>query len=373
MIGAPVWMLGFTMPLKQTFSLLPQLVTSGFIRKLQIRKTVWTVSALVQAVCLLLMIPSAIYLTPVSAGFAVMLLLIVFSTASGAASVAFQDVMGKTVSKGRRGRLLSSRAFVGGIFTIAAGFILSGLKKGGGEDILFILIAAGSFLWVCSSAAFQNIVESKGATQGARNPIDETGAGVGFFREYPGFRKYMYARSLLLVLEIAVPFYVYFASVRLGTAKTGIGMFITAIGVSQVISSPFWGKIADKTSRRVMIQSAVISAAAAGIAVISVFFTNSGVIYACLLVSFVLMGLAEAGVRLGRKTYLVDAAPKDERVVFTAFSNSVIGILSFFSGLLGIVAEKSGSLGIIIVLGILSLFAAYTSYRMPEAGDMLGR
>jgi len=369
-IGAPVWILGFAMPLKQTFSLLPQMVTAGYIRTLAVRKTVWTISGFIQALCLILMIPSAVYLSPFEAGVAVLLLLIIYSTASGTASVAFQDVLGKTIDKGQRGKLLSARAFAGGVLTIAAGLIISRVK-GGSLTTLYLLLVAGAVLWIISSLFFQSIKEEPGAVKGGRNAIKEAAAGIYLFKRYKGFRRYLYARLSLNVIEIAVPFYAFYASELLGTSKAGLGLFMMAIGVSQVISSPFWGRAADETSRKVLIQSALISVAASVVAVVCYFLTDQLAVYAGLLAAFVLMGLAEAGVRLGRKTYLVDATPADNKSTFTAFSNSLVGVLSLAAGVLGLIAEKTGAAGIIAVIGVLSLIAVFVSAHMPEADDML--
>ncbi len=369
-IGAPVWILGFAMPLKQTFSLLPQMITAGYIRTLAVRKTVWTISGFIQALCLILMIPSAVYLNPFEAGVAVLFLLIIYSTASGTASVAFQDVLGKTIDKGQRGKLLSARAFAGGVLTIAAGLIISRVK-GGSITTLYLLLVAGAVLWIISSLFFQSIKEEPGAVKGGRNAIKEAAAGIYLFKRYKGFRRYLYARLSLNVIEIAVPFYAFYASELLGTSKAGLGLFMMAIGVSQVISSPFWGRAADETSRKVLIQSALISVAASVVAVVCYFLTDQLAVYAGLLAAFVLMGLAEAGVRLGRKTYLVDATPADNKSTFTAFSNSLVGVLSLAAGVLGLIAEKTGAAGIIAVIGVLSLIAVFISAHMPEADDML--
>ncbi len=86
---------------------------------------------------------------------------------------------------------------------------------------------------------------------------------------------------------------------------------------------------------------------------------------------FVLIGLAEAGVRLGRKTYLVDAAPPENRATFTAFSNSVVGILAIFSGALAVIAQWLGATAMLIVIALLMLAGHYTCRRMPEAEQML--
>lgn len=56
---------------------------------------------------------------------------------SGIGSLAFQDVIGKTIPKPKRGQLLALHATAGGIFTLAVGLVLRGHARCG-------LLRAGS-------------------------------------------------------------------------------------------------------------------------------------------------------------------------------------------------------------------------------------
>jgi hypothetical protein len=372
-IGAPVWMLGCLMPIKQAASLLPQLVASGQIRRLAVRKWVWVAAGLIQTVCLLLMIPFAALLTPVVAGAAILLLFVLFSAASGTASVAFQDVLGKTISKGHRGRLLASRALLGGLLTIVAGVIVRQLKAGGDDlTTVFWMLATGALLWALGALLFGQTREQAGATQGGRNPIEEAGAGLTLFREHKGFRRFLYARSLLLTVEIATPFYVLHANHLLKLDSRLIGYIVIAIGLSQVLSSPFWGRLADRTSRTVMQISAWMAVVASILAVLLTWLPLPVVQQGGYFLVFMLLGLTEAGVRLGRKTYLVDAVPQAERATYTAISNTLVGIVAVGTGLAGLIAQYGGPLIMIVVLGLGALCSAVACLRLPEADRMLG-
>ncbi len=371
-IGAPVWMLGWLMPIKQAASLLPQLVASGQIRRLAVRKWVWVVAGLIQAICLLLIIPAALWLSPVVAGASILLLFILFSAASGTASVAFQDVLGKTISKGHRGQLLASRALIGGLLTIAAGFFVRQFRSGDGElATVFWMVGAGALLWALGSLLFGMTREQPGATQGGRNPRAEAGAGLGLFRKHRGFRRFLYARSLLLLVEIATPFYVLHANQLLQLDSNSIGYIVIAIGLSQVLSSPFWGRLADRTSRTVMQLSAWMAVAASVLAILLSQVPLAVLQQGGYFLVFMLLGLTEAGVRLGRKTYLVDAVPKDERATYTAFSNTLVGIIAICSGLAGLIAQYGGPLVMIVILGIGAFCSAVACQRLPEAERML--
>jgi len=372
LLGAPVWMLGFLMPVKQTFSLLPQMAVAGQIRKLSLRKWVWVTAGIVQALCLVLMVVVAFFASPVVAGYLLLLLLVVFSSASGTASVAFQDVLGKTIGKGMRGSLLGRRALIGGILTTIAGFMVSRVR-GAQEGLLpvlsLMLLAAG--LWLLASFFFALIREVPGAVKGGRNILAESRAGWSLYRNQPGFRKFLGARGALLSIELAPPFFVLHAGQILQLKTAQVGSIVVAIGISQIVSSPLWGRLADRTSRKVMALSALIGLAGTLLALMLPLFANQVVLQGGYLIVFVLIGLAEAGVRLGRKTYLVDATPQDDRPTYTAFSNISIGILALLSGATGLIAQKLGPASMLVFIAAVMLSGYFACLRMPEAADML--
>ncbi|WP_321368498.1 MFS transporter [uncultured Desulfuromusa sp.] len=372
LLGTPVWMFGFLMPIKQSFSLLPQMIVAGQIRQLAKRKWIWVGSAVVQVLCLLLMIPVALWLSPTVAGLSLLGLLIIFSTASGTASVAFQDVLGKTIDKGHRGKLLARRALVGGLLTTVAGLLLNRYREAqqGLTPVLFLLFAA-AVLWGLSALFFALIREFPGAVQGGRNAISESQAGFKLFHQHSGFRKFLAARSLLLAVELATPFFVLHAGQLLQLNIQSVGSLIVAVGVSQILSSPFWGKMADQTSKKVMALSSLIAFMAAVLALFLTVVPWYSFQYAGYLLVFVLIGLAEAGVRLGRKTYLVDAAPADERATYTAFSNSFVGILAIVSGVTGLIAQWLGASVMIFAIAIFMLLGFWVCRQMPEADAMI--
>ncbi len=372
LLGTPIWMFGFLMPIKQTFSLLPQMVVAGRIRQLAKRKWVWVGSGIVQALCLLLMIPVALWLPPAAAGFSLLALLIVCSTASGTASVAFQDVLGKTIDKGHRGKLLARRALVGGILTTAAGLLLN-RYRGTPQDLtpVLILLLIAAVLWTLAAFLFALIREFPGAVQGGRNAVSEARAGLQLFRHQRGFREFLLARSLLLSVELATPFFVLHAGQLLQLKIQSIGSLVIAVGISQMLSSPFWGQMADRSSKDVMSLSALIAFSSVVLAIVLIFLPVYSIQYAGYMLVFVLIGLAEAGVRLGRKTYLVDAAPHEERATYTAFSNSMVGFIAIASGITGLIAQWLGASIMLLTIAAFMLFSFLACRKMPEADTMI--
>jgi len=78
--------------------------------------------------------------------------------------------------------------------------------------------------------------------------------------------------------------------------------------------------------------------------------------------------MAHAGVRVGRKTYIVDIAKGNDRTDYVAIANTTIGVLLLIAGALtGIISLLS----IELTLGffaVAALLGATYSYRLPLAG-----
>ena len=371
-IGAPAGLAGLLMPVKQAGSLAPQLLVSVSIRSLARRKWVWVAAGTFQALCLGLMIPAAILLPAWAAGWSIVGLLLAFSIASGCGSVAFQDVTAKTVTKGMRGGMLANRAAIGGVLTLAAG---AGMRATLGEHAtlapFLILVGAAALLWAVSAWLFAAIPEPAGDPGEGRNPREELAKGLALLRDQPGYAKFLGARALLLSVELATPFLALQAQEVSGGGIGSLGYYVFMVGLAAVIASPFWGRFADQSARTVMIRSGVIGALACAAALILPQLASGPAAGWAFGGVFLLIGVAEAGVRLGRKTYLVDAAPKDERPLYVAFANTSVGLLALAMGAMGIVTAAFGPEVAIAVLAVMGGVAALASFVMPEADRMM--
>jgi len=93
-------------------------------------------------------------------------------------------------------------------------------------------------------------------------------------------------------------------------------------------------------------------------------WSGSDLFYAAIL--FV-AGIAHAGVRIGRKTHVVDLAGGDNRAEYVALSNTVIGVLllvvgALISALLGFGLEVA-----VGVLAVLALLGAVMALAMKHS------
>ncbi len=105
-------LIGWLVPIRESLSMIPQLAITGFIRARPVRKWVFVTGCLIQGVAVAGMAMVAAQMMGAPAGLAVLGLLVVFSLARALCSISSKDVLGKTIPKGQRGRLLGVRSSI---------------------------------------------------------------------------------------------------------------------------------------------------------------------------------------------------------------------------------------------------------------------
>ena len=149
--------------------------------------------------------------------------------------------------------------------------------------------------------------------------------------------------------------------------QTGtLGLIIVAAGLAAALSSPIWGKFADLSSRKVLVIGGLMGAATGAVALLIAVLPSSfqnPYVYGSI---FVLLGFAEAGVLLGRKTFLIDQIDPAERTTYVAFANTAMGVVTLIFGFLGVLAQIAGIPTLIVVLIVLGLTGSAVSYFLPE-------
>jgi hypothetical protein len=78
------------------------------------------------------------------------------------------------------------------------------------------------------------------------------------------------------------------------------------------------------------------------------------------------LGVAHAGVRAGRKTYLVDLAGGVKRTDYVALSNTLIGLLLLVAGGLTSLASFLEPEELILALSLFGLGGAGMAFTLPE-------
>lgn len=367
-LGAPGIFTAFLVPVRESGSLIPQLVIASYVRRQAIRKWTFVVGCLLQALAVLGMAVIAVSLNGSAAGFALISALAVFSLARGLCSVASKDVLGKTVPKSRRGRVSGWSEFLAGLVTIGVGlFLLLDLGEKGSMATYLVLLASAGGLWLVAAGIYALVRETPGATEGGGNALTVALRRLRLLSSDRPFRKFVIARSLLLCSALSAPFFIMLAHEQTEGALLVLGLFVIADGLARLVSAPFWGRFADSSSRRVMILAGA-GAAAVGVVLVGIVHAIPGLAGSQWLypLFFFLLAIAHAGVRLGRKTYIVDLAGGNKRTDYVSVSNTVIGVVLLLTGSIGALTAVMPISGVILILAAMGLAGAWLSARLPE-------
>ncbi len=366
-LGAPSYLLGFLVPVRESGALLPQLITAGSIRALPLRKWVWAVGSLVQGLAVMGMGVVALTLTGTAAGWSLIGLLAVMAVARSVCSVSHKDVLGKTVSKSTRGTATGTASTVASALVLLFGLALAaGILELSVGTIAVVLWVAG-LLWVVAAAAFTTLAEKPGATEGGGNALTVAFAQFGLLKTDAQLRRFILTRALLIATALAPPFLLALAG-RSGGAELGeLGTFVIAASLAAVASTYIWGRLSDVSSRRVLCYAGLIAAvpllAAAGVGLMAPDLLTVPLLLPSVL--FVLM-IAHQGVRLGRATHVVDMADQDTRAAYTALSNTLIGVLLLVGSAFGAIAEVYGEAVLLGLFALMCLAAAASALSLQE-------
>ncbi|MGY6560032.1 MAG: MFS transporter [Nitritalea sp.] len=339
-IGAPAAFSGALVPIKDAGSLLPQLFVAAKIRAFARRKYFWLVPSFLQGLLLLLMAWSIATLTGTAAGLSVLGLLLLYSICSGVASIAFKDVTAKTISKGKRGQLLAWRSSLGSLLSLPIGlYLMRDLGEDSDSSLFVYLLIAAAACWFLSVLAFSRINEAPGANAGGRKPMEEARKAWKFWQEDADLRRFIYTRGLLMAIPLAQPFFVLLGKETLGGGVADLGLLVVAAGIAGILSSPFWGRFADRDAKA-LIRGISLLGIACILLMISFPFWPEALqnryTFSALFLSLV---MTHGGARLSRKTYLVDFAPEQERPSYVALSNTLIGAFTLVAAALGTLAS----------------------------------
>lgn len=383
-IGAPVFLSGLLVPIRESGSLLPQIALSSFIQRLAVRKYAYCAGTFVQAVGVSLIAGTAHYLQGWLAGLIIVLLVAVMSLARAICSISSKDVLGKTIPKSRRGRLMGISSTIAGGIAIAVGVALIVGWLSAATELIWILIVA-AVAWALSSLLFSYINEPRGETATESSVNAQFLIGLGLLKSDAAFRHFVLVRTFLMSSSLSAPYFVLLAqpSNLLGVTQLSsqganalggaviLGLLIALSGLASLLSGWVWGQVADRNSRGVLRLTALMTGSLCSVAAFLMLLpaqtlSATGVSLSMLALFFIL-SITHEGVRLGRKTYVVDIAEGNQRTQYIATSNSVIGLLLLLTGVLAAALAQVSILLVLALFSGMAFTALAIAKTMPTA------
>ncbi|WP_084039589.1 MFS transporter [Demequina sp. NBRC 110053] len=368
-LGAPGAFVAFLVPIRESGSMLPQAAWAPRIRQQPRRKWVWVAGATGQAVATTGLALVAATASGVVAGVGILAALAVFALARSLTSIASKDVLGRTIPQGLRGQITGVTTVASAAVALTLGLAL---RIWGGDSVntavLAALLGGAAIAWGVAAAVFATVREpAEEPEQDAEDGPNWAAQARDLWREDRIFRRFVTARALLLVSALSPPFVVTFGTAQGEGSLSSLGLFIIAQGVAGVVGGPLFGRLADRSSRRLMIGASLAASAVivAFLALARVPALEGAAWLAA--ATYLLLALAHVGARLARKTYVVDIAEGDQRTQYVAVANTLMGVLLLAVGAVTAALAALGSGFALLLLAALGVAGAWVGRTLPEA------
>ncbi|SEA07887.1 hypothetical protein SAMN02910418_00890 [Bowdeniella nasicola] len=366
--GAPGWMTGLLVPIRESGSMLPQAAMQPWVRSRRTRAGIWIAGAIGQAVGVALIAIAAATLSGVLAGSVVLIGLAIQALSRSLNSIASKDIQGRTMPKGLRGRVSGLSTMISGIVAVTVGLAI---RVFGGEDlsrpVLALVIGGAALAFVVGAIIFRGVREGEGdEVPTERERSSWVSDSWRLFVDDAPFRRFVIVRSLLLVSALAPPFVVALSAQRSGSSMSSVATFIIASGVAALLGGRVSGVVSDRSSRKTMIYGAGIASA------LVVIFIASNWIEPLITqwwwgpVIFFLLTLIHTGVRVARKTYVVDMAEGDKRTQYVAVANTAMGVILLITGGISSALTAFGPLAALAFLGGLGVAGVLVGRTLEE-------
>ena len=330
--------------------LLPQLLCANYMQHRPYKMGLYRATALVRSASWLLVVPAAFLLAGHAPGLALALFFVgfaLFTLGGGAGSIAFMDVVAKTVPTNRLGSFFGARAIGGGLLAIPAGFLVRHVLGPGGPGfpasfgVLFLLSAV-----ICTAglACFAFIREPVGESHPEREPLLRFLAGApGLLVADPNFRRLLAASVCLAAVGMVAPFYIIFGRERLDMPAGMAGAYLSAQMLGSVLSNVVWMPLGNRHSGKVVLYAAGLVATAVPLGALAIAWRQlpAGQGQAALYAVFFAMGASGVGGFISFTKYLLELAPAADRPRYVGAFNTFGAAAAVFPVAAGLLIQHT--------------------------------
>jgi len=349
-VGAPVWMIGWLVPIRESGALLPQVLISVYLRNYAERHKVWRLGMFIQAFSVMGIIASVTLFTGFTAGAGVLLSLVILSIGRSACSLTVKDIEADVAKKGKRGNLIGIASTISGLVTLCIAIPLVVFEGALSSNMLLVILCASLLSFGATLICVWPIKTRVDAGDKSRDTFSVDFDSTVY--------KFIFVRGLFVHSALVAP---YFMIERDGDVQELLPIYIGAEALAALLSSIVWGKIADKSAKLTLQLSGVLAL----FACVGLLTLDSTSIFISALLFFVL-AIAHAGVRTGRKTYSLDVKEGHERTELVGFSNTAIGLILLGFGALYAALTSILSFTVVYIMLVMLVLAILATVILPN-------
>ena len=335
----------------------PQVFISRIVELQQRKMPVLIAAGIARSACWFLIASLTFWL---GVGHPVLLLtgfLLLFAVATsmmGISNVPWMDIIGKSVPAGDRAWMFSLRRLTGGGMAMLSGVLISYVLSERSElafpSNYAVLFVGTGVLTAVSIMVFGMVREPIEPVRKRQVPLGQyLTNGVGLLKTDLNYRRLCIVQFLWAFSMMGTPFYVPYAIADLGIGTAYVGLFVTVMQFSSVVSNLVWAYVGHrKGSRALLVYGSALMAFSIVVPLLAGSVPSRAIAplaswgigtalnlrIAFFSLTFAFYGLATSGMYTGRMSYVLDISPPNRRPTYTSFMN----MFSLPQGMLPVVA-----------------------------------
>lgn len=373
-IGAPIFFAGLLVPLNTFAKRISQIFAARLVGTARSNTPIIALATLTMAASIVLI---GLTFSAIAPWWAVPIFLAVAAVLGAAAGVnglAFQDLIGRSLAKERRSRLLFIQSSIAGIIVVLVAYgsqqlLQPSTSLAAHQELIWL----GVGLYILAAVLVLAVREppKTGAVVNTGNGslVSELAGNFRIAFGLPWFGKFLVARALYLSIELAIPFFSIHAATFHGDSISGLNTLVIAANIGIFVGGFLWARIGRRSVARIMVLASFL-ACAAGLMALGIEFGAVPPTLFCYALVFVAIALGAQGVKNGRTLYLLGQAKEHERPYCIAVANVTTGVVAVALGaVLGALAGLKGVAWPIGTLIVLNIAAAIYTLRLPKETD----
>lgn len=301
------------------------------------------------------------------------------SGGNGVVAVPWQDIIAKSIPSRLRGRFFGVMGLCAALGTLGVGLGVRWALGPRGPEFpqnYTLLFAFAAIFFTVSTIGCAVVREPlRPALEHPESMRSLASAALGLLRGRREFRLLVVVAVLGFGLAFTMPFYIVYATTRLGVPEQMAGIYISAAVLSGAPLSVLWGYLNDRRGPRAVLRGSCLLVAATPVLALAIpALTGLAAptlpgLRRVLPYTFALVFLAGGSTRgamwMGTNNYLFELASDQERHRYIALLNTLAAPRTLFPVLTGWVLTLLSYETVFALLALLAFTLAAVSWRLP--------
>lgn len=323
----------------------------------------------------LLMIP--VLFSSLSPAAIAMIFLVIYTlifTGDGLLVVPWTDLFGRTVLPENRGKVFGYQQLLGGIGSLAAGFVIKSVL----ENTQISDAARYSIIFGCSAAAMIVASSIMLLVRDLPHTVNAKPASTwqyyarlpAYLKKNRDFRRLAAIRILTSITGMIAPFLILFGreAFKLDVAKTSTLIYLQIAG--GLLGSILWSFISTRFGNKQVIVMSQIFGLLIALFAFACFLTRNLDLPWQLLWPLILANGANMGSWAGIINYTIDIVDEHERTVYLLLSNMITFPLTVLAFLAGIIADLTGFAPLFAMSSLTAVSGVFLASRLKSLRDL---